>query len=632
MNLVNLKRNQKIFLVIFVDIFSAFLSWFVFGPPGSIYISGNFSTPIYSIVFENFTSFIFPILASVIFLFFSGFYSQLIRFFDSSFKYWSPLLGALIFGISWSLIHIMKYEYLVPGFFYIIFLQGLVISFVFFSLLRTSRDIAKNILFPYSASLESQKVIIYGAGATGMELYQALLVDRKHEVIAFFDDSKEFKGRSINKIRVIVDFEELREEVRKEPNLQILLSIPSISMHLRRKIISKLENLRVEVRSIPALHEIVSDRKKMTELQPLSIDDILSRGKVEEFKNHDFTNKSVLITGAGGSIGSEISRQLIRFNVKKIVLFEISEFNLFMINKELNDLVKEINSDLEIISILGDIKDKKRLSDILKRFEIDVVYHAAAYKHVPIVESNENIIFSIRNNVIGTFNVMHSCIENNIESAVLISSDKAVRPKGIMGATKRMAEQITQSLFSEYNTTRLSMVRFGNVIDSSGSVIPLFRKQIADGGPVTVTHNEVTRYFMTIPEASNLVIQSERFAKGGEVFLLDMGEQVKILDLAKKLIHLSGNSIANDSNSNGIQIEEIGLREGEKLFEELLISGDEESTNHSKIFKSVEEFTIWEKLDNELMKLNDAIERYDINSAISILEYNVEGFHYEDQK
>ena len=366
----------------------------------------------------------------------------------------------------------------------------------------------------------------------------------------------------------------------------------------------------------------------MTELQPLSIDDILSRGKVEEFKNHDFTNKSVLITGAGGSIEIEISRH-IRFNVKKIVLFEISEFNLFMINKELNDLVKEINSDLEIISILGDIKDKKRLSDILKRFEIDVVYHAAV-KHVPIVESNENIIFSIRNNVIGTFNVMHSCIENNIESAVLISSDKF--HKGIMGATKRMVEQITQSLFSEYNTTRLSMVRFGNVIDSSGSVIPLFRKQIADGGPVTVTHNEVTRYFMTIPEASNLVIQSERFAKGGEVFLLDMGEQVKILDLAKKLIHLSGNSIANDSNSNGIQIVEIGLREGEKLFEELLISGDEESTNHSKIFKSVEEFTIWEKLDNELMKLNDAIERYDINSAISILEYNVEGFHYEDKK
>ena len=274
----------------------------------------------------------------------------------------------------------MKYEYLVPGFFYIIFLQGLVISFVFFSLLRTSRDIAKNILFPYSASLESQKVIIYGAGATGMELYQALLVDRKHEVIAFFDDSKEFKGRSINKIRVIVDFEELREEVRKEPNLQILLSIPSISMHLRRKIISKLEKLRVEVRSIPALHEIVSDRKKMTELQPLSIDDILSRGKVEEFKNHDFTNKSVLITGAGGSIGNQrFQDSLIRFNVKKIVLFEISEFNLFMINKELNDLVKEINSDLEIISILGDIKDKKRLSDILKRFEIDVVYHAACF-------------------------------------------------------------------------------------------------------------------------------------------------------------------------------------------------------------------------------------------------------------
>jgi len=625
----NLSRKSKISIALLVDVSSAFLSWLIFGPPATIFLAEQFSTNIFSIVIENYLSFLIPIILCIGFMSFFGFYSQIIRFYDSSSRLWVPLFGCMIFGVFWVLIYIQKFEYLVPGFLYVVILQGIILSTVFFSMISASRDIAKNILKPKSKNPNQKKVIIYGAGSSGIELYQSLLLDREIDVIAFFDDSQEFRGTKINQIDIIVEFDELKRRLKRFDDVQILLSIPSISIDQRRKIISKLENLKVDVRSIPSLHEIVADRKKMTDIQPLSIDDVLPRKRVELFKKDTLRDRCILITGAGGSIGSEISRQVFSMDAKKIILFDISEFNLFTIHKELNDLKQELNIEKDIYPILGDIKESIRFKEILKKYKVDIVYHAAAYKHVPLVEFSENVLYSIKNNIFGTYSVINSCIETGIKSAILISTDKAVRPTNIMGATKRFAEQIVQSLQADNSNIRLSMVRFGNVINSSGSVIPLFRKQISNGGPLTVTHRDVTRYFMTIPEASSLVIQAERFASGGEVFLLDMGEQVKIYDLAKKLIHLSGNSIATHHDSKGIRIEEVGLRPGEKLYEELLISGAELPTENPKIFKSIESFPPIDKIEKEMEKLREYVSNNEVDQAINVLKDNVEGFKYE---
>tara|TARA_Y100000766_G_scaffold238423_1_gene214996 strand:+ start:1247 stop:3169 length:1923 start_codon:yes stop_codon:yes gene_type:complete len=632
----NLQRRSKISIALIIDFLSGFFTWFLFGPPGTIFIAERFSRSIVDIAVNNIFNFIIPIMLSIIFSFIFGFYSQIIRFYDSSKRLWVPAISCLIFGLSWSYIYLSRFEYLVPGFLYVVLAQGIVMSIIYYSLISTSRALAKSLLNQKKTSSSQKKIIIYGAGSSGTELYQALAADPEIEVVAFFDDSKDFSGVKINNIDILVNIKDLENRVKKYSDVQILLSIPSISIQRRREIISKLEKLKVEVRSIPALHEIVADRKKMTDIQPLSIDDILPRKRVEMLNKKEHFNKSVLVTGAGGSIGSEISRQLFSMHVKKIILFDISEFNLFSINKELNDLQEELmnlpdgkKNQTEIIPILGDIKDRERFRRILSKYNINTVYHAAAYKHVPLVEYSDNVLYSIQNNIFGTLSVMKSCLDEDVASAILVSTDKAVRPTNIMGATKRFAEQVVQSLQTENKNMRLSMVRFGNVINSSGSVIPLFRKQISNGGPLTVTHKDVTRYFMTIPEASSLVIQAEDFAEGGEVFLLDMGEQVKIFDLAKKLIHLSGNNIAEDDESKGIQILEVGLRPGEKLFEELLISGDEVETKHPKIFKSIESFPPIDKINEKLDRLKICIEKNDTQSAIEILIESVEGFEHE---
>ena len=634
----SLQRRSKILIKMLIDFLSGFFTWFIFGPPGITFIAERFSRDLIEIAASNIINFIIPITLSIGFSFIFGFYSQVIRFYDSSERLWLPAFSCFLFGFSWSYIYLLKFEYLVPEFLYVTLAQGIVLSVIYYSIISTSRALAKSLLTKRNSSLSQKKVIIYGAGSSGTELYQSLAADPEIEVIAFFDDSKDFKGVKINNVDVLVTLEDLERRIKKYSDVQILLSIPSISIHKRREIISKLEKLRVEVRSIPALHEIVADRKKMTDIQPLSIDDILPRKRVQLLNKEIYDKRCVLVTGAGGSIGSEISRQLFSMHVSKIILFDISEFNLFSINKELNDLQDELKNlpedkrnYTEIIPILGDIKDYSRLSRILSKFNVETVYHAAAYKHVPLVEFSENVLYSVENNIFGTLSVMQSCIEQNVKSAILVSTDKAVRPTNIMGATKRFAEQVIQSLQESNQNVRLSMVRFGNVINSSGSVIPLFRKQISNGGPLTVTHKDVTRYFMTISEASSLVIQAENFALGGEVFLLDMGEQVKIYDLAKKLVHLSGNNIAEDNSSKGIQILEIGLRPGEKLFEELLISGDEVETEHPKIFKSIESFPSIDKINIQLDRLRECISKNDTSSAIKVLLESVEGFDYENK-
>ena len=366
----------------------------------------------------------------------------------------------------------------------------------------------------------------------------------------------------------------------------------------------------------------------MIEMQDLSIDEILPRNQIK-VPSFDLTGLNLMVTGAGGSIGSELVRQLLICNPNKIILFEISEINLYTIQSEIEQIKISKKLNTQVIGVLGDIKNKSRVKYILASHKIDHLYHAAAYKHVPIVEYHENIIEGINNNIFGTQVICESAIESELKKVVVISTDKAVRPTNVMGASKRLAEMVVQAKNKDALNTKFCMVRFGNVMNSSGSVIPLFQKQIANGGPVTITHKDVTRFFMTISEASSLVIQAGELADGGEVFILDMGEQIKILDLAKKLIYLSGMSISNE-DGDGISIKEVGLRPGEKLYEELLISGDELKTTNKKIFKSVEKFLPASDLNLVLDDLKEKMLTNNVVAIKEILKTNVEG--YNDQK
>jgi FlaA1/EpsC-like NDP-sugar epimerase len=366
----------------------------------------------------------------------------------------------------------------------------------------------------------------------------------------------------------------------------------------------------------------------MVEMQDLSMDDILPRKRVKK-SQISFYGQTIMITGAGGSIGSEIVRQILNGNPNKLVLYEISEINLYSILSEVEAIKKAKEYSFEVIGLLGDVKNIERVKDVILNHKVDIIYHAAAYKHVPIVQYFENITEGIRNNIFGTKAICDAASECNVKKVVVISTDKAVRPTNIMGASKRLAEMIVQSADEKSESTIFCMVRFGNVINSSGSVIPLFRKQIAAGGPLTITHKEVTRFFMTITEASSLVIQAGEYAEGGDVFILDMGEQVKILDLAEKLIYLSGRNISEDENNEGIQIKEVGLRPGEKLYEELLISGKESKTPNNKIFKSVENFPSDEVLSQIVNELKESIKENNILNIKHILKKHVEGFNEE---
>jgi FlaA1/EpsC-like NDP-sugar epimerase len=382
------------------------------------------------------------------------------------------------------------------------------------------------------------------------------------------------------------------------------------------KVLSRLENLSIEILSIPGSAELVSGSATIDELHEVSIYDLLGRDSVapnKELLEADTTSKVVMITGAGGSIGSELCRQIINQRPKKIVLMELSEFALYSINGELQKLASKLDYDLPVIPLLGSVQHKNRLLTIMRTFGVQTIYHAAAYKHVPVVE--HNVIEGVRNNIFGTLFVAEAAIEAQVETFVLISTDKAVRPTNVMGTTKRMAELVLQALADKTmkakGKTRFCMVRFGNVLGSSGSVVPLFREQIKNGGPVTVTHPDIIRYFMTIPEASQLVIQAGAMGKGGDVFVLDMGDPVKIADLASKMIRLSGMTVADNMNPDGdIAIEYTGLRPGEKLFEELLIGDDITQTEHRRIISAHETWLSWTELEKILLKLDEACHQF----------------------
>ncbi|EKO36037.1 polysaccharide biosynthesis protein [SAR86 cluster bacterium SAR86E] len=620
-------RKQKIFIVLLNDLIIALVCWIVFGPPMATFIASEFSESIIGIFYKEWRSFIIPISLSISYLYLLGFYKSLIKFFDSKDSILLAISGSMIFGFSWSLLHIFQFSIISTSFLSIAILQGFLLSAVFYAFLNISRDIAKYLLYPRNINLDAKPVIIYGAGASGNELFQSLMLDPSRKLIAFFDNSKNLKDTQINNIPILSSMKQLIALKNKFHNLEVLLAIPSIDTKKRREIIHSLEKIRVAVRTVPSFHELISDQKKMTDIQNLSIDDLLPRARVEKNVLGSLQGSNILISGAGGSIGSEISRQLLDSNPKTLILLDLSEFNLFTIERECIAIKETKELTTEIVPLLADIKDRTNLESIFIKYNLDSIYHAAAYKHVPLVENINNITKACENNILGTYHLASLAIECKAKSFVMISTDKAVRPTNVMGASKRMAEMVIQSMNASSSSTKFSMVRFGNVLNSSGSVIPLFLEQIAQGGPVTVTHRDVTRYFMTIPEASNLVLQASQLSTGGEVFILDMGEQMKIYDLAQKLIHLSGRNIALAHDDEGIEIIEIGLRPGEKMYEELLISGEEMPTQNKKIFKSLENFPDLKQMNEILDSLSNAISLNNVEDIIDLLEIHIEGFH-----
>ena len=628
--LIGLSKFKKLSLVIFIDIFSMIIVWMIFGPPLTTAMSQNFNISLIDLMLVDPFQIVLPIFITISFFMLVGFYKSMIRFYDLLDTFFLSISGSLIFGFTWLLTFLRSLPNISYESFFIFLLQAFMLSVVLFSFISSSRIFGKYVLFSLKNDQEdAEPIVIYGAGSAGKELFEALQFDNSKKILGFFDDSAELKDRLINKVPIYTSFKKLKELKESFKNLTVLLAIPSLDLATRREIITKLEELKIAVRTVPAFHELIFDERKMSDIQSLSIDDLIPERDFELKPINGAMNREFLVSGAGGSIGSEIVRQIIKCNPKKIILLDISEFNLFKIFEEIKILIKKSEYHSEIIPYLADIKDSNHVSQILSKHQIDTIYHAAAYKHVPLVQETHNISRSVSNNFIGTYNFALEAAKANIKSFVLISTDKAVRPENIMGATKRMAELSIQALNETSSNTKFSMVRFGNVINSSGSVVPLFIDQIANGGPITLTHKDVERYFMTIPEASNLVIQAGEMSEGGEVFILDMGEQMKVIEIAKRLIHLSGRSVADHSGSEGIEIIEVGLRPGEKMYEELLISGDEEKTGNPRISKSNEKSIDIDMLEEIVHICTNHIENDNFNELAKIMTEHVEGFNYE---
>ena len=492
-------------------------------------------------------------------------------------------------------------------------------------LIVVSRFMFKGLLYSWDNYVNNRKpTIIYGAGSAGAQLVESLRKNHEYAPIAFIDDDESKHGTFINFTKVYA-FKDLKNIIDKRNAKNILLAIPSLSANGKRDLLKKLSKYPVEVKLLPSLSSLVEGKVSIENIRHVEVQDILGRVPVSpksSLLKKNIQGKNILITGAGGSIGSELCRQIIHLKPSKIVLFDHSEFNLYSIDFELNSL--QING-CEVIPILSDVTNLNMVKSVIAENKIDTIYHAAAYKHVPMVE--KNIVEGVHNNAIGTYNVAMCAHECKVENMVLISTDKAVRPTNIMGASKRFSELILQGLNAEKTKTCFSMVRFGNVLDSAGSVVPLFRKQIKEGGPVTVTHSKVTRYFMSIPEAVQLVLQAGAMAKGGDVFVLDMGEPVRILDLAYRMINLSGLSpITNENPEGDIKVVFTGLRPGEKLYEELLIGHNVIQSKHPQIMQANEAKLSWEDVQKSISEIMESHKNLNDENIRSLLLEKVEGF------
>ena len=571
-------------------------------------------------------------LIPVIGLYFIGFYKGVARsFFDAMMGKVLQLFFVLI--VVAQIIFYFQLVPIVPRAVPILFL------FLFFIWLWNSRLTIRELLARWQGQRQyaqdkdnCDNVLIYGAGEAGKELLEGLKNSHKYSVAAFIDDDIRLTGAYILGKR-IYSADELVELVDKLDISQIFLAIPSISRARKRQIIDKLAGISIQIKELPSLEEIADGKVTVSSMRKVDILDVLDRQTVQPVASllqRNITDKCVLVTGAGGSIGSELCRQIIKNQPKCLVLYELSEFALYSIHQELIAKVasKEIYKGIEVVAIIGSVTNQDHLTRVLKRYHIQTVYHAAAYKHVPIVEDNpfEGVI----NNSKGTYHCAKAAIEAQVATFVLISTDKAVRPTNVMGASKRLAELVCQGLSQNSSNiaTCISMVRFGNVLGSSGSVVPVFTKQIEKGHPITVTHPEVTRYFMTIPEAANLVIQAGAMATGGEVFVLDMGDPVKIVDLAYRMIQLSGHEVKDDKHPDGdIEVIFTGLRPGEKLYEELIIGEDNvQDTDHPLIMQAMEHSFPLADIEATLFKLADKAQQQDLIWLKEQFKYFVVGY------
>ena len=553
-----------------------------------------------------------PILALPIFYAF-GFYREMIRY--VGFKaLWQINQATTLYAVLWALISFMAAIDGIPRTVILINWSIVLMSVGgsrFFARWILSQDNKTNSLS------QKRNVLIYGAGPAGRELCTALYQSSEYNPVAFVDNSVELYRQSINGLEVFNE-DDIEDLIQKHNIKEVLLALPSISRRRRNEIIAILNPLPINVRSLPSVSELAQGKVKIDDLRDVSIKDLLGREPVkpnEELLKLKITGKVVLVTGAGGSIGSELCRQIILQKPKQLILYEINEFSLYNVEQEFDKIEMP---HVEILPVLGSVRDRKRFQNVVKHFSVQTIYHAAAYKHVPLVEYNNSE--GVLNNTFGTLIAAEVALAEKVETFVLISTDKAVRPTNTMGATKRIAELVLQALSKQESSTCFTMVRFGNVLDSSGSVIPLFKQQIKNGGPVTVTNANMVRYFMTIPEAVELVVQAGAMGKGGDVFVLDMGEPVRIYDLATKMIQLSGLQVLDKDNLDGdIEIKCTGLRPGEKLYEELLVGDNISQTDSLLIMRAEESMLDWEDLKPILDQLNEAINNSDQEKVRELL-------------
>ena len=567
-----------------------------------------------------------------------GLYRPILRYADES------LLYTIVLGVSAGILLMMAVwvflrEGLVPR------SSWLICWLVLTALVGGGRLVLRRYLRRrFRLSVPRTPVIIYGAGEAGAQLVNALRYSAEFTPMVFVDDNPRLWGSVVLGLKVRAPTKLPRLIARHEAGL-ILLALPSTSHRRRREILEALAGLPARVMALPTLAELTSGARRIDEFREIDVEDILGRDSVrpnEALLRARVVGKAVMVTGAGGSIGAELCRQILTLRPRRLVLFERSEYALYSIEQELGAMLANMENPrtpgpspttgegcIELVPLLGSVIHRRRLQVAMERFEIQTVYHAAAYKHVPIVEHNP--IEGVRNNVFGTLHAAEAALAAGVETFVLVSSDKAVRPTNVMGATKRLAELILQGLAGEGAHTRFCMVRFGNVLDSSGSVVPLFREQIRKGGPVTVTHPEVERYFMTIPEAAQLVIQASAMAQGGDLFLLDMGESVRIFDLARRMIRLSGLEIRDEEHADGdIEIQFTGLRSGEKLREELLIGADDLPTEHPMIRRAREGHPPWPVIRDYLDRLDAVARDFDYPAVRVILREAVAGYQPEN--
>jgi len=619
-NSLNLPRIYKQLIMIAVDsviiIFSLFFAFFL--RLGYWYYPSEGS----ALLFMFFLS---PLLAVPIFIRF-GLYRELIRYIGVK-ALWRIIKAVSLFSILFGLAGFMLN---ISGMPRSLILIGWLIANLFIGASRLFALWLFSVKFLKDKLPNQKKILIYGAGSGGRQLATALTQSNEYKPVAFIDDAAELYRKSINGLDVFSK-NELGELIEKNKINEILVAIPSISRVSRNEIINNLKRYPVEVRILPGVSALAQGKVRVQDILEVDIYDLLGRDEIEPNKNLLKTNihhKSVLVTGAGGSIGSELCRQIVELNPKKLILFDISESSLYLIEQEINSLKIP---DVEIFPVIGSVLDKERLDYIFNLYNVNTIYHAAAYKHVPLVEYNQSQ--GVLNNTFGTLIAANAAISSSVETFVLISTDKAVRPSNVMGASKRGAELILQAFAKLSHETCFTMVRFGNVLDSSGSVIPLFKRQIKQGGPVTVTHSDIVRYFMTIPEAVELVIQAGAMSHGGEVFVLDMGDPIRIYDLAVKMIELSGFKVLDEDNPNGdIEIKYTGLRPGEKLYEELLVGKDFSFTDNKLIMRAEEKMIDWSRLEPMLNNLKNALLENNTNDIYYNLKLVVPEFKSQYKK